>query len=177
MATSLCEELCRADTIILGRVTYQVMANYWQTHSECLDYAREDIVFAEMINRYKKIVFSKTIHRLSWNNSTLVAGDMNDEISRLKQLPGKDMIIYGSGKLVNSLMHSRLVDEFVLWVHPVLLGKGKPFFTEVNGQVDMELIDRKTFCSGVVALRYRVKRQETNKSQITNSKTQINHKL
>jgi dihydrofolate reductase len=98
---------------------------------------------------------------------------MNDEISRLKQLPGKDMLIYGSGKLVNSLMHSRLVDEFVLWVHPVLLGKGKPFFTEVNGQVDMELIDRKTFCSGVVALRYRVKIQETRDKRQINLKSQI----
>ena len=162
MSVSFSQELAKADTIILGRVTYLAMADYWPTRSTFLSCAREDIAFAEMMNRYKKIVFSRTIRSTSWLNSEIVNGDIRDVIFKLKQSPGKDMIIYGSGKLVKSLMKGNLVDEYMLWVHPVLLGKGKPFFLEVNADWHVELIERKCFESGVVALKYQVKSQITN---------------
>jgi uncharacterized protein YdhG (YjbR/CyaY superfamily)/dihydrofolate reductase len=123
------------------------------------------MAFAEMMNRYRKIVFSRTIRDTRWNNSEVVRGDIRKVIHNLKQSPGKDMIIYGSGKLVKSFMHANLIDEYILWVHPVLLGKGKSFFFEVTDDLNIELIERKTFVSGVVALRYRVKSSDMEKKQ------------
>ena len=170
MNVSICQELAQADTIILGRVTYLAMANYWPSKAGYLSCAREDIAFAEMMNRYKKIVFSKTIRSTTWNNSEIVKGDITGIISTLKNCAGKHMIIYGSGKLVNSLMRANLIDEYVLWVHPVLLGKGKPFFLIVNDELKMELIERKTFTSGVVALRYAVNIPTTKRKLSPNKK-------
>src|SRR5688572_2547821 len=85
MAESACIQLSQADTIILGRVTYTAMARYWPTKLLDLTFAREDIDFAEMMNNYTKIVFSKTLQSLSWSNSKLASGDLEDEIGKLKQ--------------------------------------------------------------------------------------------
>jgi dihydrofolate reductase len=154
MVISLCEQLDKADTILLGRVTYNAMANYWPDKVNDFSFPREDIAFAEMMNNYAKVVFSKTLEELSWNNSRLAKGNTRQEIVKLKQQPGKDMIIYGSGKLVSSLHQWGLIDEYILWVHPVVLGKGKPFFKNLQESVTMKLINTKKFSSGVVVLSY-----------------------
>ena len=154
MAQSAREQLSRADTILLGRVTYTAMARYWPAKANDLSFPRDDIDFAVMMNSYAKIVFSTTLTTASWNNSRLVKKDMAAEIARLKQQPGKHMITYGSGKLVESLIHANLVDEYHVWVHPVILGKGKPLFTGPEDNVNMRLLQAKTFYSGVVLLCY-----------------------
>src|SRR5215213_697022 len=104
MAQAAAEQLNRADTIILGRITYRAMARYWPMQAKKMACAREDIAFADMMNTYTKIVFSKTLQQPEWHNTKLVKGSIPKEISSLKQQPGKDMIIYGSGKLVAALM-------------------------------------------------------------------------
>ena len=159
MAESLSEELGKADTIILGRVTYDAMAGYWPMRSACMSTPREDIAFADMMNNYTKVVFSTTINQTHWKNSRVVKGDLRKEIERLKQQEGKDMILYGSGKLVTALIREGLVDEYRLWIHPVLLGSGKQFFNTITNKQDLQLIGRKIFRSGVVELRYVVNRQ------------------
>jgi dihydrofolate reductase len=151
MADSLCEQLSYADTIILGRVTYTAMAGYWPGRAMDMSFPRDDLAFAEMMNSYEKVVFSKSMDRPIWNNSRLVKGDVRTEIMHMKQQPGKDIIIYGSGKLVSSLLKLHLIDEYLLWVHPVVLSKGKPLFME---QLNMKLLRLKTFKSGVVAFHY-----------------------
>ena len=155
MADLLYEQLSRADTILLGRITYNAMATYWTAKAKDLSFAREDIAFANLMNNYRKLVFSKTHAISSWSNVKLVTGEPADEILKLKQEAGKDIIVYGSGKIVNCLAKSGLVDEFQLWVHPVLLGRGKPLFKNLETEYRMKLFKTKTFSSGVVALYYK----------------------
>ena len=155
MAECLCEELSKADTILLGRVTYGAMARYWPSQAMNPSYPREDIAFVEMMNNYPKIVFSKTLATTEWNNSRLVKGNISNEIIKLKKKPGKNMIIYGSGRIVSVLAKLNLIDEYVLWIHPVILGKGKPLFKS-DSKLNLELIRTKTFRKGVVILYYQV---------------------
>ncbi len=125
MARYAGEQLSKADTILLGRITYNAMAKYWPSKMKDLLCPREDIAFADLINSCQKVVFSKTLENVSWNNSMLAKENIRKEIIKLKQQPGKDMIVYGSGSIVSALSKYNLIDEYVLWVHPVVLGKGK----------------------------------------------------
>jgi dihydrofolate reductase len=154
MAELQTEQLGKADTILLGGVTYSAMAKYWPAVSADLSFPREDIAFADMMNSYSKVVFSKTITAPLWNNSRVVKGQLRHEILKLKQEDGKNIIIYGSGKLVSSLIGSGLIDEYVLWMHPVVLGKGKPLFTHVANKLDLQLVKLRQVRSGVVILHY-----------------------
>jgi dihydrofolate reductase len=155
MAMAAGEQLGMADTILLGRVTYQAMAGYWGTRTSGLSTPREDADFADMMNRYTKIVFSKTLERGRWNNSRVVSGSIAGEIERLKREPGKDMIIYGSGRLVSLLIRQGLVDEYRIWVHPVVLGSGRPLFGNQPDKINLELLRQQVFSSGVVLLYYK----------------------
>jgi dihydrofolate reductase len=154
MAEHACHQLSKTDTILLGRVTYQAMAQYWPYQSLNLLFPREQIAFADMMNSHLKIVFSKTLEGTQWNNSRLVKKNLANEISKLKRQPGKDMIIYGSGSLVSSLMQSGLIDEYELWVHPVLLGKGKSLFKGLEETHTLRLLKTRSFNSGVIILYY-----------------------
>jgi dihydrofolate reductase len=155
MAETLCKQLGRADTIVLGRVTYVAMAKYWPSKLQDPFFSREDIAFADMINRYRKIVFSKTLSTTVWHNSRLVNGDLKEEIIKLKTQDGKDMIIYGSGKLVSALIKMHLIDEFLVWVHPVVIGEGKALFKKTHGKMYLQLLNTTTFSSGVTVLHYK----------------------
>lgn len=156
MAASLCEQLHQSDTILLGRVTYAAMARYWSHKAMDISFPREDIAFAEMMNRYAKVFFSRslTTDPIGWNNSRLVKGNIKKEVGKLKQQPGRNMIIYGSGQLVSSLMPSGLIDEYVLWVHPIVLSKGKLFFKGLHDRLVLHLLETTQFSSGVVRLSY-----------------------
>lgn len=157
LAEALCLQLSNADTIILGRITYCAMAKYWTMKTLDPSFPKEDIAFAEMMNRYTKVVFTQTLTVPQWNNSILVKGNIEKEIKRLKKQAGKNLIIYGSGKLVSALINRNLVDEYQLWVHPVLLAKGKPLFQGLpdNLKTKLQLVETKAFSSGVVILNYR----------------------
>ena len=154
MAEALARQLSRADTIVLGRVTYCAMAKFWMSKSGDPGLPREDLAFADMMNRYRKIVFTKTIHEASWNNAEVINGSLQKEITLLKKQLGRDMIVYGSNKLVSSLIRFNLVDEYTLWVHPVFLGKGKPLFNGA-GKLAMNLLNTETFPSGVIKMDLR----------------------
>lgn len=154
MAEALCEELRKADTIVLGRITYTAMARYWPQKAGDASFPRQDAAFAGMMNDYAKIVFSNTLSVATWSNARLVRGDVRREITRLKRQPGKNIMVYGSGKLAASLMSMGLVDQYQLWVHPVLLGKGKPLFGGVETHLPLQLTETRTFTSGVVVLYY-----------------------
>ena len=155
MANLLSQELGEADTIVLGRSTYDAMSAYWPIQSDCPSFPREDIAFAEMMNSHTKLVFSTSIRRAHWRNSRILRGDVASEIIKLKKLEGKNMIIYGSGKLVKTLSSLNLIDEYLLWIHPVLIGEGVSLFKE-NIKKNFSFVDGRTFDSGVVALRYRI---------------------
>ena len=158
MASEAAEQLSRADTIILGRITYQAMAKYWPRQAMNLLCPREDMLFADMMNTHTKIVFSKTLEWPEWRNTRLVSSNISTAVSALKQQPGKDIIIYGSGKVVTALTRLGLVDEYQVWVHPVILGRGKLLFRELEQSIAMKLFSTKVFNSGVVMLTYVVEK-------------------
>lgn len=154
MAAYAFEELSGADTIILGRVTYQAMASYWPTAASRPGYTRNDIAFANLMNDRAKIVFSTTLKKAAWKNTRVMRGDIAKEITALKQERGGDMIVYGSGSIVTSLIQSGLVDEYQVWIHPVVIGSGVPFFKDMGSRLDLKLLRTKRFASGVIILYY-----------------------
>ena len=166
MGEALCSQLCQADTILLGRVTYQAMASYWPLKVADPSLRGEDFAFADMMNRYAKMVFSNTLLKPGWNNSTIINGNVENKITALKKQPGRNMIVYGSGKLVSTLINGGLVDDYLLWVHPIILGKGKPLFDNLWERHDLTFYRTKTFSSGVILMHYRTikaNKMETDK--------------
>jgi dihydrofolate reductase len=140
--------LSGVDTLLFGRVTYELMAGYWPNAIE------EDPVIKKAINSLPKIVFSKSLKSVDWNNSRLIREIIPEEIMKLKQQPGKDMVIYGSGSLVSALSHHGLIDEYRLIVNPVVLGSGKPLFKGFKDKLKLKLQTNKTMGSGNVLLSY-----------------------
>jgi dihydrofolate reductase len=152
------EELFTSDALLLGRVTYEGFAAAWPSRSD--EEVREeggDVPegFADRMNSLPKYVVSTTLEQGEWNNSTLIKGDVAGEISKLKQERGQDILLLGSADLVNSLMPHRLIDEYRLWVHPVVVGKGKRLFKDEIDETVLKLADTKAFDSGVLALTYK----------------------
>ncbi|MFZ0759163.1 MAG: dihydrofolate reductase family protein [Candidatus Sulfotelmatobacter sp.] len=134
------------DTLLFGRATYLHMASYWPT-------APVDEI-AEMMNNLSKVVFSRTLQEVEWNNSRLVAGRIHEEVERLKRQPGKDMVVFGSAMLASFLLSVGLVDEYRVILQPVLLGSGTPLFKDIAERTQLKLTEAKPFGSGVVLLRY-----------------------
>lgn len=144
------ELLSSIDTILFGRVTYELMASYWPTASP----ATEDPIIIDAMNNLPKIVFSKTLEKVEWKKSRLIKGNIADEVAQLKQQPGKDMVIYGSGSIVSTLTQLGLIDDYRIFVNPVVLGSGKPLFKDIKDRLNLELLTTKTFDCGVVLLHY-----------------------
>ena len=142
--------LSSIDTILFGRVTYELMAGYWPTASP----PAEDPVIIDAMNNLPKIVFSRTLEKVAWKNSRLVKEITAEEISKLKQQHGKDLVIYGSGSIVSTLTQLGLIDEYRIFVNPVVLGGGKPLFQDVKDRLKLKLLKTRTFHCGVVLLHY-----------------------
>lgn len=138
------------DTILLGRVTYQEWAPYWPTSKE--------EPYASHINNTPKYVFSSTLDKVEWQNSTLVKGSPVQEINRLKQLPGKNIGVAGSPTLALSLLQNDLLDELILMVHPVFVGRGKRFFKDGSDLKRLKLVNSQVTGSGVAILTYQPRR-------------------
>lgn len=143
----------KADTILFGRITYQMFENYWPNIVIDPNAPRETLATANELNEMTKIVFSKTLKEVNWENSKLVKGNLIEEVRKLKQGKGNDMIIFGSGTIVNALAGKDLIDEYLFVVTPVILGAGKPLFREVKRNT-IKLLEAMDFQSGNVLLRY-----------------------
>ena len=144
-------ELFQADALLLGRRTYQGFAAAWPTMPGTGAYG-------ERINSLPKYVASTTLSELTWN-ATLIKGDLANELSRLKQEDGQDILVFGSGQLVDTLNAQDLVDEYRLMVFPVVLGSGKRLFAEGSEKKTLKLVESKLFPSGVVVLTYQPARE------------------
>jgi len=138
------EELSAADAQLLGRITYEGFARAWPE--------RSGDEFSDTFNSMPKYVVSKTLKKATWNNSHIIKKDVAKEIARLKAKEGKDILVAGSGQLVNFLLELGLVDELRLLVYPVILGTGKRLFN--NSHVKLKLLEATPFKTGVVAFRY-----------------------
>jgi len=142
-------QLGELDTLLFGRVTYQLMASYWPTPVAI----ESDPIVAAKMNEIPKVVFSRTLDSVDWSHSRL-AKNAEAEISNLKQQPGKDMAIFGSANLAASLIPAGLIDEFRIILNPVVLGKGTPLFQGVNDKLNLKLLRTKTFHNGNILLYY-----------------------
>jgi dihydrofolate reductase len=143
------------DTTLFGRVTYQGFASYWPRVA--LDPASPQglVEYAHRLNAMRKLVFSKTLPSVEWNNTRLVKEIVPEEIAKLKQEPGRDMVIYGSASIVRTLTNPGLIDQYQLLVYPVILGSGKPLWSDILHKVKLSLVSAMTHPSGVVVLYYR----------------------
>jgi dihydrofolate reductase len=138
-------ELFASDALLLGRVTYEGFAAAWPTMTDGAG-------FAERMNKLPKFVATRTRQELTWN-ANVIKGSVPDEVAKLKQQPGMDILIGGSADLSQTLMKHDLIDEYRLLVYPVVLGKGKRLF--VDGNVNrLKLIESRSYGSGVVLARY-----------------------
>jgi dihydrofolate reductase len=144
------EMLRSIDTLLFGRVTYELMAGYWPTASP----PTEDPVIIDAMNNLPKIVFSRALEKVEWNNSRLVKDNIVQEVARLKERPGKDMVIFGSGSIVSAFTQSGLIDDYRVFINPVVLGSGKVLFKGLKERLKLKLINTKTFQCGVVLLHY-----------------------
>jgi dihydrofolate reductase len=143
----------RVDTMLFGRVTYEGMMSFWTGP----DASAADPVITEWMNTTPKVVFSRTLDKVEWgkwDNARLAKGEIGEAVAKLKQEPGKDIIIYGSSTIVSQLTQLGLIDEYWLFINPVILGNGKPAFSDITWQVKLKLKGTKVFKGGVVRLMY-----------------------
>ena len=138
------------DTLLFGRVTYELMASFWPTPEAM----KNDPLVAGRMNSLPKIVFSRTLHKVAWQNTRLVKDNIEEEIKKMKQQPGKDMVLLGSGDIVAGFAQHGLIDEYRIMVNPVVLGQGKPLFNGIKERLNLKLTNTRTFKSGNVLLYY-----------------------
>ena len=139
------EQMSTADLLLFGRVTYEGMAQYWPTAKGAT---------AERMNSIQKVVFSRTLTSADWANTRLVSTDAAEEVARLKQEPGGDILVLGSADLCASLSRAGLIDEYRLGLNPIALGQGNPLFKAETGQMKMRLLEARPLKTGAVLLFY-----------------------
>lgn len=144
------------DTAMYGRRTYLGMQGFWSGMLDNPDATPGERAHAEWVNKVDKIVFSTTLDSADWANSRLISGNVAAEMEKIKAGSGGAMAIYASPKLVHTFIDLRLIDEFRVVVHPVVLGHGTPLFHD-KAKLDLELLESKTFKSGAVYVRYQVR--------------------
>jgi dihydrofolate reductase len=150
MGQAVGEGFAASDALLMGRVLYEEWSAYWPNQNP------EENPVAATMNGVRKYVVSTTLEGpLEWNNTSLIGENVAEELSELKRQSGKDIVISGSGALVRSLLDDGLIDELKLMVHPVVVGSGKRLFEDGEKQTALELVDSRTFATGVVYLTYR----------------------
>lgn len=144
--------VAETDTALYGNTTFELM-KYWKTVPSKPNATTYELEHAQWIENVEKIVFSKSPMKLDWNNSRVISNNVEEEILKLKQKPGKNITIFGSPTLANSLIKSGLVDEYQLSISPIILGIGKYLFKDTN-DTKLKLLKEKTYTSGAITLHY-----------------------
>jgi dihydrofolate reductase len=142
-----------ADTLIFGRITYQLMESYWPSVVKNPTGIKPTDEFAVLIDNISKIVFSRTLKNVEWKNTQLKKEGIKEEVLKLKHQAGKNILV-GSPSLIVALTQLELIDEFQLCVHPIVLGSGLPLFKNINDRINLKLLKTKTFGCGAVTLYY-----------------------
>jgi dihydrofolate reductase len=147
MASMAGESMAESGSLLLGRRTYEDFYSFWPHQT--------DNPFTEVLDNARKYVASTTLAEpLPWRNSTLLKGDAAEAVAELKQQPGKDLVVLGSGELARSLMRRDLVDRYVLLIHPLVLGSGRRLFADGGAFAALRLVHARTTTTGVVIATY-----------------------
>jgi dihydrofolate reductase len=147
------------DTALYGRVTYQMMENYWPTAADKPTATRHDIEHSKWYSKVHKIVLSKTLKGAGLTNTEIISDNLSDKINGIKQQAGSDILLFGSPAATHSLIQLNLIDGYWLFVNPIVLGRGIPLFVDVKDKIKLELLTTRRFTSGVTELNYIVNRQ------------------
>lgn len=144
------ENATAGGVLVFGRVTYEMMASFWPTPQAIKSYP----AVAEGMNNLPKVVFSRTLNKVSWNNTKLVKGDLAAAIRKMKSEPGKQMTILGSGSIVSQLAQAGLIDEYQIVLNPVVLGRGRTMFDGIQKKLTLKRTKTRTFDNGNVLQCY-----------------------
>ena len=152
------DETLSSEALLLGRKTYEGFAAAWPSRTD-------EVGFADKFNSMPKYVVSSTLENPEWNNTTVLKGDPVEEVSKLRQRPGGDIVVHGSAQLVQTLLEHDLVDELHLMIYPVVLGTGKRLFDETSDKKRLRLTDSKTVGDGITTCIYEPARPEDEASE------------
>ena len=143
-----------ADTALYGRITWQMMENYWPTAADKPDATKHDVEHSLWYNKVNKVVLSRTMQNRESDKTTFISNNIFSEITNLKNQPGRNILIFGSPSVAHALMEYNLIDEYWLFINPVLLGKGIPMFANIKEKINLRPLMTKVFPCGVTALHY-----------------------
>jgi dihydrofolate reductase len=147
------------DTSLYGRVTYEMMENYWPTAADKPKASKHDIEHSRWYKKVHKVVLSKTIKETDLTNTTIISDNLSDNIHKIKQQAGSDILLFGSPTATHSLMQLNLIDGYWLFVNPIILGQGIPLFIDMKEKIKLNLLTTRQFTCGVTELNYIVDRQ------------------
>lgn len=151
------QRISQGDRALYGRVTYELMESYWPTAAEKPNATRHDIEHAKWYSKAHKIVMSTTLRGEELTNTTIINGNLTAHIQHIKQADegqGNDILLFGSPTATHALMREGLIDGYWLFVNPIILGEGKPLFTNEQQRASLKLVSTRQFTSGVVELNY-----------------------
>lgn len=152
------KHISQGDTALYGRVTFQMMEDYWPTAADQPNASKHDIEHSKWYSNVHKVVLSKTMKNEGLKNVEIISNNLADRIKELKQKAGEDILVFGSPRATHSLIQENLIDGYWLFVNPIILGKGVSLYKTVKETTQLNLIETKTFSCGVIALRYETMR-------------------
>ena len=153
------KRISEGDTALYGRVTYEMMENYWPTAGNKPGATRHDIEHSKWYSKVHKVVLSKTMKDTSLTNTEIISDNLSDRINEIKQQAGKDILLFGSPTATRSLIQLNLIDGYWLFVNPIILGRGIPLFVDIKDKIKLNLLTTRQFTCGVTELNYTVDRQ------------------
>jgi dihydrofolate reductase len=153
------KRISESDTALYGRVTYEMMENYWPTAGDEPTASKHDIEHSKWYNKAQKIVLSKTLKDADLNNTKIISDNLSDKIKEIKQQPGDEILLFGSPAATHSLIQLNLIDGYWLFVNPIILGRGIPLFVDIKDKIKLKLLATRQFTSGVTELNYAVDKQ------------------
>jgi len=149
----------KGDTALYGRITFQMMENYWPTAGDKPNATRHDIDHSKWYSKVHKVVLSKTKKETGLSNTKIISDNLSDRINELKQQQGEDILLFGSPTATHSLIQLGLIDGYWLFVNPIILGQGIPLFVDIKDKIKLNLLNTRQFTCGVTELNYTVNRQ------------------
>src|SRR5215213_6105209 len=152
------KRISETDAALYGRVTYEMMENYWPAAGDEPGASKHDIDHSKWYNKAHKLVLSKTMKGASLTNTTIISDNLSDRINEIKQQPGKEILLFGSPTATHSLIELNLIDGYWLFVNPIILGQGIPLFVDIRDKIELKLLTTRQFTSGVTELNYTVDR-------------------